>query len=155
MINTSLLDLHYIFRQACEGKDPREWVKPVQIVRMTIKAAAKYPPAALELLDKTCEIALVFGKGWRLPIAIHLLALLPHALDQRTVYEKLWTHLRLTSKQASEHTLDKWKMTRSTEDEFDRCAIYWQNIHAPPSMPELIRGKSIMRKLFVVHTQGG
>jgi hypothetical protein len=106
MINKGLLDLHSVFRQACEGNDPREWVKPVQTVRKTIKAAAKNPPAALELLDKAFEIALDFGEGWGLPIAVHLLALLPHALDRHAVYERLWTRLRPTSKQASEPILD-------------------------------------------------
>jgi hypothetical protein len=101
MIKQGLLDLHSVFRQAYEGKDPRGWVTPVQIVRKTIKAAAKNPPAALELLDKAFEIALDFGEGWRLPVAIHLLAVLPHALDRPAVYERLWTRLRPSSKQAS------------------------------------------------------
>lgn len=109
MMDRGLLDLHIAFRRAFEGKDTKQWVVPVQNVRNTIKAAPKNPPAALELLDKAFTIALEFGEHWRLSVAVHLLALLPYALAPRQVYERLCTHLQPTSKQASEHILDKWR----------------------------------------------
>ena len=102
MINRGLLDLHSVFRQACEGEDSSQWVQPVHTVRDTIRAAAKNPLASLELLDKAFKIAFEFGEDWQLSIAVHLLALLPHSLELRQVYERLWTRLRPTSKQASE-----------------------------------------------------
>ena len=77
MINKGLSDLHSVFRQAYEGKDSGLWVKPVQNMRNTITEARTSPPASHELLDKAFEIALNFGEGWRLPVTIHLFALLP------------------------------------------------------------------------------
>lgn len=102
MINKGLLDLHVVFKEAFRGVNQNRWVMPVHTVRHTITAASKAPPAAIELLDKVLDIALEFGADWRLPIAVHLLALLPHALDPRPVYERLRTHLRWTGKQAFE-----------------------------------------------------
>ena len=100
MINRGLLDLHPVFRQACEGEDRGQWVMPVHTIRDTIRVARNNPRASLELLDKAFEIALEFGEDWRLLIAIHLLALLPHGLEPRQVYERLCTRLRPTGKQA-------------------------------------------------------
>lgn len=54
-------------------------VQPAQSVRNTISAAPEKPPASLELLDRAFEIALEFGEDWRLPVALHLLALMPHS----------------------------------------------------------------------------
>jgi len=98
MISRRLLDLHVVFRRACEGEDPDKWVMPVHAVRNTIRAARNDQLASLELLHKAFDIALVFGEDWRLPIAVHLLALLPYALERREVYGRLWTRLRPTGK---------------------------------------------------------
>lgn len=113
MVNKGLLDLHFVFRQACEGKDPGEWAISVRNVRDTIRAAPTNPPPAPELLDKAFEIALDFGESWRLPIAVHLLGLLSDAPHPQAVRERLWTpRLRSTSKQACGPILDTWKVTR-------------------------------------------
>ena len=107
MIDRGLLDLHSVFREAYEGKCQGQWVMPVHNVRDTIKATPKSSLASPELLDKAFEIAFEFGEGWRLPVALHLLALIPHSLELHQVYERLWTRLIPTSKQASETMYDR------------------------------------------------
>jgi hypothetical protein len=97
MVSKGLLDLNDIFRGAYEGMDRNKWVMPVQAVRDTIKAAPKTQSASLALLDRVFDIALEFGEAWRLPVAVHLLALLPCGLNLREVYERLVVHLNPTS----------------------------------------------------------
>ena len=99
MVSKGLLDLNDIFRGAYEGMDRNKWVMPVQAVRDTIKAAPKTQPASLALLDRVFDIALELGEAWRLPVAVHLLALLPCGLNLREVYERLLVRLNLTSEQ--------------------------------------------------------
>ena len=91
MVDRGLLDLHSVFKAAYAGIDRDLWVKPVQTVRRTIIMAAKKPPVAVDLLNTACEIALEFGEDWRLPIAVHLLAVLPHGLNAYAVYKGLCT----------------------------------------------------------------
>ena len=114
----------------------------------------KTQPASLALLDKVFDIALEFGGAWRLPVAVHLLALLPYGLDPREVYERLSIRLNPTSEQMYAF-LYKWKITRLIDDEYDRCATYWQTIHAPQVMSELTRGQSIMKALFLMNVRRG
>lgn len=154
MVLRGLLDLNDIFRNAYEGVERDKWVKPVQNARDTIKAIPKTQPASLALLDKIFDIAVEFGEAWRLPVAVHLLALLPYGLDPREVYERLSIRLNPTSEQIYA-CLYKWKITRLIDDEFDRCATYWQTIHAPQVMSELTRGQSIMKVLFVMNVRSG
>ncbi|KAK3615710.1 hypothetical protein LTR56_026429 [Elasticomyces elasticus] len=135
MIERGLFDLHFVFGEAYEGTHRDTWVVPVRTARKTIETAPKNPPAALEQLTAAFDIAIAFGGDWRLPIAVQLLAILPHGLDPCLVYKLVGTHLA------------------STTHEVDRCAVYWQTLHAPLPMPELVRGKSIMRKLFIMHLQ--
>ena len=154
LVLKGLLDLNDIFRNAYEGVERDKWVKPVLNARDAIRAMPKTQPASLALLDKVFDIALEFGEAWRLPVAVHLLALLPCGLDPRAVHERLSIRLSPTS----EHmyaSLYKWKITRLIDDDFDRCATYWQTIHAPQVMPELTRGQSIMEALFVMNVRCG
>lgn len=129
-------------------------MKPVQNARDTIKAIPKTQSASLALLDKVFDIALEFGEAWQLSVAVHLLALLPYGLDLRKVHERLSIRLNPTSDQIYA-SLYKWKITRLIDDEFDRSATYWQTIHAPQVMPELTRGQSIMKALFVMNVRKG
>ncbi|KAK3614236.1 hypothetical protein LTR56_027382, partial [Elasticomyces elasticus] len=135
MIDRGLFDLHLVFAEAYKGMYPGAWVVPVRTARKTVETAPRYPPATLEQLTAAFVIATAFGGDWRLPIAVQLLAILPHGLDTRLVYKMVGTHLA------------------SATHEFGRCAVYWQTLHAPLSMPELVRGKSVMRKLLIMHLQ--
>lgn len=99
MVSEGLLDLNDVFRSAHEGVDRKKWAISVQTVRETIKAAPKTQSASLALLDKAFDIALGYGEAWRLPVAVHLLALLPYRLDMREVYERLLVRLNPTSEQ--------------------------------------------------------
>lgn len=152
MISRGLLDLNDVFRSAYEGVKRDKWVMSVQDVRDTIKEAPKTQPASLALLDRAFDVALEFGEAWRLPVAVHLLALVPCGLNQREVYDRLLVRLNPTSEQIYA-SLYKQKITRPIGDEFDRCANYWQTIHAPQVMSELTRGQSIMKALFVTNVR--
>lgn len=97
MVSRGLLDLNDVFKNAYEGVERKRWVKHVQDVRGTIKALPKTRPASLASLDQVFDIALEFGEAWRLPVAVHLLALLPYGLGPREVYERLSIRLNPTS----------------------------------------------------------
>jgi hypothetical protein len=154
MVSRGLLDLNDVFRSAYEGVKRDKWVMPVQDVRDTIKEAPQTQPASLALLDRAFDVALEFGEAWRLPVVVHLLALVPCGLNQREVYDRLLVRLNPTSEQIYA-SLYKRKITRPIGDEFDRCATYWQTIHAPQVMSELTRGQSIMKALFVTNVRSG
>jgi hypothetical protein len=154
MVLRGLLDLNDVFKYAYEGVERDKWVKPVQNARDTIKAIPKTQPVSLALLDKVFDIALEFGESRQLPVAVHLLALLPYGLDPREAYVRLLVRLSPTSEQiyASPYEL---KITRLIGDDSDRCATYWQTIHAPQVMSELTRGRFIMKALFVMNVRRG
>lgn len=89
MVSRGLLDLNDVFKSAYEGVERERWVMPVQDVRCAIRAAPETQPASLALLDRAFDIALEYGEAWRLPVAVHLLALLPYGLNLCEVYERL------------------------------------------------------------------
>ena len=130
------------------------WVKPVHTARETLKTASSLLQAPPEVVSSAFDIALDFGEDFRLPVGIQLLAVLPYDLDPTLVYKRLWADMRPTSKHAFEAVAERWEMTHRTAYEVSHCAAYWQNLHALPSMPELFRGKSIMKSLFKLHLQG-
>lgn len=111
MIDRGLLDLRPLFKRAFQGEDWHSWAKSILTVREAIKEIPRDAPAPLEMLDKAFDIARHFGRDWRFPVAVHLLALLPHVLDLRIVYERLWTHLELTSKQTFEPMFNQCELT--------------------------------------------
>lgn len=102
MISSGLLDLHIDFKHANEGRDSDKWAKSVLQIRDTITAARHKQPVSLDVLDKAYQVAMEFGAPWSLPIAISLMALIPHALERREAYDRLWIRLRPTGKQIFE-----------------------------------------------------
>lgn len=100
MIDRGLLNLHAVFKEAYDGTHRGRWVDPVLMARNTIGFASQNPSAAPEQLVVAFDIALAFGGDWRLPIAVQLLATLPHGLHPGLVYERVRTHLRSSGKPA-------------------------------------------------------
>lgn len=153
MIDKGLLDLHSVFGEVYKGMYGNKWVVPVLAARQTIESAPRSSPATLQQLNAAFNVALTFGEGWSLPIAVQLLAILPYGLDPSQVYEELRRQLGPDCQQYFKFGLNSLKLTSQIAHEINLCTAYWQAVHAPLPMPELIRGKACMRKLFMMHVE--
>ena len=98
MISGGILGLHSSFQQASQGVDREKWVIPVQRVRASVKTVSAAEQAPPELLERVLDSASAFEKYWRLPVTIHLLAILPHRLDKCEVYERIHARMKPTGR---------------------------------------------------------
>jgi len=79
LIDRGLFSLRAEFLDAC-GNASYGWAKPVVIARMSLDQEQQQN-VELEQLEAAIHIGHMFGRGWRLPIAVSLVALLSGRLD--------------------------------------------------------------------------
>lgn len=128
------------------------WAKPVLKLRQGFyKEATERQYMSDKVLPAAMEIAELFGTRWRLPMAINLVALVPHHEEDASIVAAFTS----TNYKGTGFVLHPRRVRRLTriyaDNEKDDCLPLRTRVVAPDTLPEVQQCQTIMRTVYKDH----
>jgi hypothetical protein len=156
MIDARLLELRFAFQQSHD--DPKEgWPRKVLELRADFITNPPSRTVSRRRIGLACETGRLFGREFRLPVAIQLAAICPGRLAVNTValaFEgkgfdgKPHTYIQLLLSLSDRRTDHSLTVPLFTDDELSACAAESSEMMQSPKLPELERARLIADMIY-------